>query len=303
MKIATITVFCNERFRVPKWKEYYEGYKADIYLHVIVNNGDPEDTSYLKEEFPESLILTCPTNNLLAAYNMGLAEVLKDDSVDAISQITNDIKLSDHAFLLLYKKLYENDKLAMVSPILLNKDSEYIDLMGAEINFNTLFFRHIHIGEKISDVKEDFVICTGLPAGIFLSKRGFYEKHGFQDETIFMYSDEVDMGIKAQKSGLKMACYKDICAWHQHENRPGTNSRSPLSSYFSGRNPIFIAKKYHQRKQIICTELYHIQRSITLFLACIIHHKSREYYIDAYAFFKGTIAGILNNMDNQNIKI
>lgn len=303
MRIATITVFCNERFRVPKWKEYYEGYKADIYLHVIVNNGDSEDTSYLKEEFPESIVLTCPTNNLLAAYNMGLKEVLIDDSIDAISQITNDIKLSNNAYPLLYERLYEDDRLAMVSPILLRKDSEYIDLMGADINFSTLSFNHNYIGKRLDEVKEERRICTGLPAGILLAKRRFYEKNGFQDERIFMYSDEVDMGIKTKQAGMLMACFKDIRAWHQHENRPGSNSRSPLSSFFMGRNPIFIAKKYHHPKQIICTELYLIKRSITLFLACIIHHKSREYYIDAHAFFKGTIAGIFNKMDNQNIKI
>lgn len=303
MKIATITVFCNERFRVPKWKEYYNGYKDDIYLHVIVNNGDTRDTSFLKEEFPNSLVLSCPSNNLLAAYNLGLTEVLKDDSVDAISQITNDIKLSRNAYSLLYERLYNDDILVMVSPVLLNKDSEYIDLMGADINFDTMAFNHIHIGERLDNVKQDKIICTGLPAGIFLAKRCFYEKYGFQDENIFMYSDEVDMGIKTQKAGKLMACYKDICAWHQHENRPGSNTRSPLASYFCGRNPIYIAKKYHQKKKIVCTILYHILRSVKLFLACIIHNKIKEDYIYAYAFFKGTIAGIFNKMNNQNIKI
>ncbi len=39
MKIATITIFCNEEFRLNNWKELYNEYKDDVALHVIVNNG------------------------------------------------------------------------------------------------------------------------------------------------------------------------------------------------------------------------------------------------------------------------
>ena len=53
MKIAAITIYCNERFRADAWRKYYEEYKDDLYLHVIVNNGNPEETEYLQELFPE----------------------------------------------------------------------------------------------------------------------------------------------------------------------------------------------------------------------------------------------------------
>jgi hypothetical protein len=39
MKIASVTIYCNERFRLEAWKEYYAGYRDELYLHVIVNNG------------------------------------------------------------------------------------------------------------------------------------------------------------------------------------------------------------------------------------------------------------------------
>ena len=44
MKIASVTLFCNEGFRLNHWAQYFSEYKDDIYLQIIVNNGNPEDT-------------------------------------------------------------------------------------------------------------------------------------------------------------------------------------------------------------------------------------------------------------------
>ena len=44
MKIATITLFCREWFRADAWRQYFDEYRKDVYLHVIVNNGDEADT-------------------------------------------------------------------------------------------------------------------------------------------------------------------------------------------------------------------------------------------------------------------
>ena len=100
MKIATITLFCREWFRADAWKRYYDGYKGEVYLHVIVNNGDPEDTDRLREMFPESLVLRSQTSNMMASYNLALREILRNPEVDAIAQIVNDIQLSPGALSL-----------------------------------------------------------------------------------------------------------------------------------------------------------------------------------------------------------
>ena len=84
MKIASITIYCNERFRLDAWKEYYAGYKEELYLHVIVNNGDKEETAVLREHFPDSLILESPTKNMMASYNLALTKILEDPEVDAL---------------------------------------------------------------------------------------------------------------------------------------------------------------------------------------------------------------------------
>ena len=57
MKIASVTLFCNEGFRLNPWVRYFSEYKDDIYLQIIVNNGNPEDTILLKSAFPDAVVL------------------------------------------------------------------------------------------------------------------------------------------------------------------------------------------------------------------------------------------------------
>ena len=131
MVIAVITVFHKERFRVDDWKRYYAEYREDVSLHVIVNNGDPEDDSYLQESFPSSKILFCPSSSLMVAYNQGLREVLAHPEVDAVAQVGNDIRIEAGGLKALYDYLFSQDGLAMVAPVLLRKDSDVVDCSDA----------------------------------------------------------------------------------------------------------------------------------------------------------------------------
>ena len=46
MKIAAITLTMNDDGeRLEQWKRFYEGYKDDLYLHVIVDNASSTEAS------------------------------------------------------------------------------------------------------------------------------------------------------------------------------------------------------------------------------------------------------------------
>lgn len=297
MKIATITLFCNEYFRIENWTRYYDEYKEDITLHVIVNNGNVEDTELLKKHFPNSLVLYSPTKNMMASYNLALREILKDEEIDAIAQIVNDIRLSDGGFKRLYNTLYSSDKYAIISPILLNKDSDIIDLYGAHIIPSNLNFIHLDSQKKYSDVcVESIRECTGLPGGIFLAKRSVYEKVGMQDENINMYADEVDMGIRTAKLGYSLVTTALVKAWHQHVNPVGRVTRSPMAAYFMGRNHIYIAKKHCSSKVVLQTIFHRFKVAFIHLFSCIKHRKSKEEFKYTWFMFKGVYAGIRDKM-------
>lgn len=296
MKIATITLFCKERFRIEKWIEYYNEYKEDVYLHVIVNNGNVEDTDFLKTMFPKSIVLYCPTNNLVASYNMGMKEIFLHKEIDAIGQITNDIKLSDRGFSKLYDFLYSNPKYGMVSPILFEKDSFVINQYGSTISLQNLSFNHNLQGCQLSEIKQTVMECSGLPAGINLAKREMYEKVGLQDEQIIMYADETDLDIRIAREGYLLAVTSEIHAWHQHSFEPGKQIRNNYAAYYMGRNHIYIARKHYGGKILFQTIIYHTKRAIGYIGACIIHFKSKEEFTYYLFFLRGVWAGIRNNL-------
>jgi hypothetical protein len=47
MKIAAITITYNDGFKIHEWRQHYNEYKDDVYLHIIVDNNS--EKSYLEE--------------------------------------------------------------------------------------------------------------------------------------------------------------------------------------------------------------------------------------------------------------
>lgn len=245
MKIASVTLFCNEGFRLNHWVQYFSEYKDDIYLQIIVNNGNPEDTIPLKSAFPDAVVLFSKTSNMIASYNLAIKYVLEKTDADSILQITNDLRIEKGGLAQIHEILFREQQYGMISPILLKKDSEIVENYGAEIDFSNMLFRHIDRNVHYKDVKPDIAFRTGLPGGCFLTKRVVYENIGLQDERINMYSDEVDTGIKCANKGYKLLSTKLVKSWHQHIFPSGRNQRSCSASYFMSRNPIYLARKYY----------------------------------------------------------
>lgn len=292
MKIATITLFCREWFRAQAWKQYYDEYREDIYLHVIVNNGDEEDTERLKNLFPDSLVLRSPTSNMMASYNLALKEILKHPEVDAIAQIVNDIRISEGGLKELYRFLYSRPELAMVSPVLLQKDSDVVDSFGCHIHPGNLNFVLLDAGKKLADVADQERETDALPGGIFLARRDLYEQYGFQDEALEMYADEVDMSFRVARLGYRMGATSFVRAWHQHVNRDGKSQRSMRAAFLMGRNQVYVARKHCRRGKVLRVFASRVLQGLDEIRSALMHGKEKDYYRYGWFLVKGAFAGL-----------
>ena len=291
MKIATVTLFCREWFRAEAWKQYYAEYKDEVYLHVIVNNGDVEDSDKLKAAFPDSLVLWSPTSNMMASYNLALREILKDPEVDAVAQIVNDIRIAPGGLTELYRFLCSRPELAMVSPVLLRKDSDIVDSYGCSIGWNTLDFILNDTGKPLAEIEDRERLVDALPGGIFLARRDRYEQFGFQDEALMMYADEVDMSIRVARLGYRMGATARCRAWHQHVNPEGRVQRSMQAAYLMGRNHVYIARKYYSGWRSLRVFLSRIGKGLDEMRSALMHGKERDYYRFGLFLVKGAFAG------------
>ncbi len=287
MNLATITLFCRERFRLDAWRHYVDEYQDGIALHVIVNNGDPADTELLKERFPDSMVLESPTSNMMASYNLALKEILKHPEIDAIGQIVNDIRIEDGGIRKLYDILFGQVDCFAVSPVLLEKDSDVIDCFGCSVNRKTFQFVHLDAGASLAEVPIETKQVDALPAGVFIAKRTFYERYGIQDEALNMYADEIDMALRVKKVGLRMMASSEIRAWHQHVNASGRPQRNARASYLMGRNAVYLAGKHFSSWRRLVVFLYHVYRGIDEFRSALFHGKRDG----SYAFGQAIICG------------
>lgn len=299
MNIAAITITYNDDYKIKEWIDHYQFYKDEIYLHIVIDNSS--NCNYLKQvetAFPDSVLIKRQTNGgCTIAYNDGIRYALANKNIDAIMLIGNDVRMEKGGVAKLYSFLMGNRAYGMVAPIMFSKDSDTIEDFGSTI---TPFMIMNPIGYKKK--LEDFIFINHeVPAvmgGMNLAKRDFYEQIGLQDENLFMYSDEVDMGLRARNAGIKLAVTSGVKSWHQHINPPGNSIRLPFTSYLIGRNKVYLAQKHYGLFRGLVQFIFH------LFLFCrgfIPHIFNKTIRLDRYYFLWGSYCGLRNKMNLKHI--
>jgi GT2 family glycosyltransferase len=297
MKVAAIVVTYNDEYKISEWFAHHQIYKDELYKHIIVDNGsNPKYIELLRTLFPESDIILRKTNGgSTAAYNDGIRRALEDTNVDLIMLIANDVKLEKDGVTKLSEELLRT-KSGMISPILLDKDSMIVSDYGCKISKN-LYMIPLDEGKEFCEYGiKGSVKSEAVTGGINLSSRLFYEKVGLQDEKLFMYSDEVDMGIRAFRLGFDIYCSNKILSWHQHINPPKSIlARQPFSAYLIGRNKVYIARKHFGFVKVIRVFSYQIWKSTIGFIKSVLllNKEASVYY---YWMNIGAWFGFFGNM-------
>jgi GT2 family glycosyltransferase len=300
MNIAAVVITYNDGYKLNEWVMHHQQYKDELYMHIIVDNcSDPEYVKKVEKTFSDSVIIKRSSNGgCTSAYNDGINYALSFPEVDAIMLIANDIKLEAGGTTILYDFLMKDDRYGMVAPVLLEKDSDIISDFGCKIT-PFLTMDPYNSGDNVYDVIDNIHDAEALTGGMNLSKREFYEVVGLQDENLFMYSDEVDMGLRARKKNFKMAATKSVKSWHQHiNNSVKSDTRHPFSSYLIGRNKVYLSKKHYNIFKAIYVFLYLAKKAITGCTISIIKKSETSLQSNLW-LLKGAINGLIGNMKHN----
>jgi len=309
--IASMTVFCNEQFRIDAWKKYYSEYREYIDCHVIINNGDKSDSELLRNSFPDSVVLECDTPNLLRAYNIGLDYIINNTEADAILQVTNDVRFEKGSISKMVELLFSQPQIGVVGPILLKKDSSVIESFGWILKGRTGFGYPLYANSKISYESDSETVrisgggklpvaqtVTFIPAGVVLVKLAAWEKIGNQDELLCMYQDERDFAIRLSKEGYIEVASGRAIAWHQHQYKADRNSRPLSAAYYSSRNKIYITKKHYGNLLAFGEFSICLWYNILLILSHIVRARFKSIPYDV-ASLKGYCDGIWSRMTKK----
>ena len=214
-------------------------------MHIIVDNGSEEGyREQLRTSFPNSIIVQRSENGgTTKAYNEGIRVALNNSEIDAILIIDGDVELENECLSNLSEYLQSDKTLGFTAPVLLKAKSKVIENCGATIT-SFLEYKQNNHNETLDDLKFDNKYVDTVGWGINLAKRSAYESIGLLDETLFMYYEEIDMGMRAKEKGIRMGVSKNAVAWHQHVNKSGSIDRAPYAYYLFSRNNLYLCQKY-----------------------------------------------------------
>lgn len=296
MKIAAITITYNDDYKFAEWFQYYSEYKHDLFLHIIVdNNSEKEYLSKVEDTFSDSIIIKRESNGgCTKAYNDGIRYAMCNSEVDAIMLVANDMRFEEGMTGKLYSLLKSNDDFGMVEPIILSKNSTVIEDFGSDVSLSLRMIPY-GIGLDVNNIKPEIRIVEAVTGGLNLATTRFYKEVGLQDEFLFMYSDEVDMAIRAKKRGFKMAVSSSVIAWHNHINPTHSDKRLPYSDFLKGRNKIYLAHKHFGLVKVLHVFITNLYLFMRRFLKSLINNQPLK--PDFYFLF-GILCGLLNIRKN-----
>lgn len=291
--IATIVVCLNDGYKLDEWEVNYNEYKESIYRLIIVDNGSKQSfIEEVKKRFKEATLIENGINlGTTGAYNVGIKEALGDPNVKKIMLIANDIRISVDSVRKMSHELDENDEIGMVAPVLLYKDSDVIEDCGDNISY-CLILKPRYKGLRYDKVKNAGDYCQTVTGGMSMASTEFYKQVGPQDKELFMYSDEVDMGIRSMKKGYRIKIVGDSKAWHQHIDKHG--KRPSVRDFLVARNKVYLGYKHFGRIRAWTIAVFFMGLGVYKSLHDVLQGRGVAY---GFSTIEGAIHGIIGDMN------
>jgi GT2 family glycosyltransferase len=264
------------------------------YRLILVDNQSQDSdferlSAYLKERFPEMevsneaqftsdpqqrvLLIREPVNlGFAAGNNRGIRTALEQKDMEAVLLINNDTEVSPDFLeeLLACRKAHPN-----------------VDLMGCRIFYaaapDTLwydggrFYRHstrsahIHQDRTLKEVEASVLphpteFITGCC--LYVS-RACLDTIGLLDESLFMYNEDLEYCIRAQKAGLRLFHVPSAVIWHKVSSEP-----SPFSAYWGAKNRFRVSRLHASFSDRIFTFVFYILTRIPIFTRWLLAGKT-----------------------------
>jgi len=218
---------------------------------IVVDNGSGDDSvSLIRQGFPDAVVLETNANlGYAGGNNVGIHYALAHDA-DAVLILNNDITV-DPNFLepLLDAALSGPEPAVVTSAVCEMARQDVVWALGADINWHSGSAIRLHCGELYAAWRGAQPYQVGYAAGsVMLAPRRVWEVAGLIDETYFLYFEDADWCIQAQRAGFKVLAVPNSVVWHEVDAQQ--NRGSPTVTYYMTRNALrFISRNLpiHQR--------------------------------------------------------
>jgi len=260
---------------------------------------DEYDETFKNEKIPQKIEnLTNKHINLIknrenigfpGGNNVGIKFALKFFEPDYILLLNNDTVVDENFLGELVKSGESREDVGILGPkIYFYDEPQTIWSAGCKISWK--LSRGIQIGTSELDkgqydTRKEVEYVSG---SAFLIKTRVIKQIGLMDEEYFLYFEESDWTLRANKEGFKSLYNPSSHIWHKVSKSGGGISK-PLGLYYITRNRWIFMKKWAKKTDFWVFLVYQILGALIFPIILSIHYKNRKLFVN---YYYGLIAGI-----------
>ena len=230
-----------------------------VYNVIVVDNGSQEDLRLPKrlQDDRTEVIRTQANLGFTGGNNLGMSHAVKEYHPDYFLLLNSDTTVDPDFLHHLYQTLANNQQAAIASSKIyfspgreFHSDSynqsdlgKVLWYAGGSIDWQNLVAFHrgvdeIDRGQFDHQQQSDF--ATGCS---MLMKRELSEQIGILDKKYFLYLEDVDFSIRAQRMGYEVLFCPKSVVWHKNAgSSQGVGSK--IHQYYQNRNRLLFFIKY-----------------------------------------------------------
>lgn len=194
---------------------------------IVIDNGSTDGTPFLvKEQFPQTKLITLPSNiGFAPALNLGIKK-----AKGSYIFITNDDVIFNKNCLSELVKLAQSDKTIGIigGKMFFSDRPERMALPGFRVNIWLGYHPYDFTGEN--QVRE-MDVTTG---GCMLIRKSMLKLTGFFDEGFFFCGEDYDLCFRARIAGFKVMYCPTALVWHKFLGS-STQSFNSLFAHYRGK--------------------------------------------------------------------
>ena len=230
---------CRDSLRIQDYP------KELVNVYVVDNASSQESIDYIKNSYPEAIIVPRPDGNYSAANNAGIRAAVADGCEYFV--IANmDVKYHGSWLSALVKGFESSPDVGIAqSKVLLYPQNEE-EWKAPKINTLGNIMHFLGFGFTSAYKENDREIAgypeiTGYASGCsFITSKEVIEKIGMYDEEYYMYHDDVEMSWRVRLAGYKLILVPDSIIYHKYEF-----GRSVMMIYYMERNRYLAMLHYY----------------------------------------------------------
>lgn len=212
----------------------------DFQVYIIDNASSDDTLSYLKNTYPEAIILPRTDGNYCAANNLGMKRAI-GDGCQYLVAANMDTEFEIDWLKELVIALNNNSQVGVVQSLIMLYPRNEEERLNPRINTtgNLIHFLFFGFTNNYNLKKSEAVFTSTYPeidyaSGCsFIIRQEIFTEIGGYNEDYYMYHDDLDISLKTRLAGYKVVLAPKSVMWHKYEFE-----RSVKMLYYMERNRV-----------------------------------------------------------------